>query len=451
MKVTNFLWLLSWSSLLLAASPLEERAASSAVCNNAQVKALQSSSANCYCSSYLSIPVSTITKLTTRVSTIQTTVTKKQIMTKISISNIKSTVSIRFITASSRTGYTTTTKVITVTPRAPSLHVRKHLEHPRELVERAGVSTCATPAVVRGMNRAAISSACKCLSIAPRRTTIIRTTTKVITQVSTKLASFTSLRTTTIRSSVTALATFTPLKLITRTATITVTATAKSATSSKLQSLTLSSVRNEGVSGSTTKTSSRLGSSLATIQSSISLPPRTQASSSKSMGSTSISGTSSASPVLSPPGNIVTAIRPSSVPSTTKSAGQPSGISGSSRTTSIRSSSTTSISLVSTVVVVQPTGQTSPVSALRSSSKTTSVVISTSSNRSSSTTMSKPSSYLDKQDFQQASKQQPEDDFKGSRDSIDKILPATGTIIYTQHKRVRPQNFKIIEQHQQST
>jgi len=82
MKVTNFVWWLSWSTLVIA-SPLEERAASSSVCNNAQVKALRSSNANCYCSSYLQIPVSTVTKLTTLTSTIRTTTTKKQISTKL--------------------------------------------------------------------------------------------------------------------------------------------------------------------------------------------------------------------------------------------------------------------------------------------------------------------------------------------------------------------------------
>lgn len=81
MKVTNLIWWLSWSSLLVA-SPLEERAASSSACDNAQVKALRSSNANCYCSSYLQIPVSTVTKFTTRTSTIQTTVTHNQITTK---------------------------------------------------------------------------------------------------------------------------------------------------------------------------------------------------------------------------------------------------------------------------------------------------------------------------------------------------------------------------------
>lgn len=82
MKVTNFIWWLLWSSLLTA-SPLEERAVSSSVCNNAQVKALRSSNAGCYCSSYLQIPVSTVIKLTTFTSTIRTTVTQKQIMTKL--------------------------------------------------------------------------------------------------------------------------------------------------------------------------------------------------------------------------------------------------------------------------------------------------------------------------------------------------------------------------------
>lgn len=82
MKVTNFIWWLSWSTLLIA-SPLEERAVSSSVCNNAQVKALQSSNAGCYCSSYLQIPVSTVTKVSTFTSTIRTTVTQEQIMTKL--------------------------------------------------------------------------------------------------------------------------------------------------------------------------------------------------------------------------------------------------------------------------------------------------------------------------------------------------------------------------------
>jgi uncharacterized surface anchored protein len=81
MKIVNFVWWLSWSGLLVA-SPLEERAVSSSVCNNAQVKALRSSNANCYCSSYLRIPVSTVTKLTTTTSTIRTTTTKKIISTK---------------------------------------------------------------------------------------------------------------------------------------------------------------------------------------------------------------------------------------------------------------------------------------------------------------------------------------------------------------------------------
>ncbi|KAI4755881.1 hypothetical protein E4T52_12006 [Aureobasidium sp. EXF-3400] len=38
------------------------------------------------------------------------------------------------------------------------------------------------------MNKVAISSACKCLSIAPRQTTITKTTTKRVTQVSTKIS-----------------------------------------------------------------------------------------------------------------------------------------------------------------------------------------------------------------------------------------------------------------------
>ncbi|KAH0284344.1 hypothetical protein KCU62_g8385, partial [Aureobasidium sp. EXF-3399] len=88
MKVNNFVWWLSWSSLVIA-SPLEERAASSFVCNNAQVKALRSSNANCYCSSYLQIPVSTVTKLTTLTSTIRTTTTKKQISTKLSNAQLR--------------------------------------------------------------------------------------------------------------------------------------------------------------------------------------------------------------------------------------------------------------------------------------------------------------------------------------------------------------------------
>jgi hypothetical protein len=81
MKVVSLVWWLSWSSLLVA-SPLEERAVSSSVCNNAQVKALRSSNANCYCSSYLRIPISTVTKLTTITSTIRTTTTKKIISTR---------------------------------------------------------------------------------------------------------------------------------------------------------------------------------------------------------------------------------------------------------------------------------------------------------------------------------------------------------------------------------
>ncbi|KAG9640067.1 hypothetical protein KCU64_g13110, partial [Aureobasidium melanogenum] len=220
MKVTNLIWWLSWSSLLIA-SPLEERAVSSSACNNAQVKALRSSNAGCYCSSYLQIPVSTVTKLTTLTSTIQTTVTQKRIMTKISTNNVKSTITTRTITASPQTGYTTLTKTVTVIPQARSLHRRKHLGHPGELIERAAISTCVTPAVVKSMNKVAISSACKCLSIAPRHTTITKTSTKRVTQVSTKIMSSTALRTTTIKSSLTAVATFTPpLKLVTRTVNI---------------------------------------------------------------------------------------------------------------------------------------------------------------------------------------------------------------------------------------
>jgi hypothetical protein len=75
--------LLSWLSypILILASPLEERAATSA-CNNAQVKALRSSNAACFCSSYLKIPLSTITKVTTSTSTTYTTITRKQFTTK---------------------------------------------------------------------------------------------------------------------------------------------------------------------------------------------------------------------------------------------------------------------------------------------------------------------------------------------------------------------------------
>jgi hypothetical protein len=102
MKVVNFVWWLSWSGLSVA-SPLEERAVGSSVCNDAQVKALRSSNANCYCSSYLRIPVSTVTKLTTTTSTIRTTTTKKiisaksvLILRKLDVSNTPQTIDYQF-------------------------------------------------------------------------------------------------------------------------------------------------------------------------------------------------------------------------------------------------------------------------------------------------------------------------------------------------------------------